>query len=59
MDSNKWKSVSVPIKTWHMLVEMSESNDRSIGGQISYLTKQQYLFQASNTKNIDKNEARG
>jgi len=42
-----------------MLVEMSESNDRSIGGQISYLTKQQYLFQASNTKNIDKNEARG
>ena len=39
MDPDRWKSVAVPIKTWDMLKELSEDNDRSIGGQISYLTK--------------------
>ena len=29
MDSEKWKSVAVPIKTWTMLKELSEDNDRS------------------------------
>ena len=48
MDSEKWKSVAVPIKTWTMLKELSEESDRSIGGQISFLTKQ-----------IDKLQVRG
>jgi len=39
MDPDRWKSVAVPIKTWDMLKELSEDNDRSIGGQISFLTK--------------------
>ena len=37
MDPDRWKSVAVPIKTWDMLKELSEDNDRSIGGQISLL----------------------
>jgi|TARA_B110000977_G_scaffold197051_1_gene278708 hypothetical protein len=59
MDSEKWKSVAVPIKTWNMLKELSEESDRSIGGQISFLTKQEYLFKRSITKQIDKLQVRG
>jgi predicted DNA-binding transcriptional regulator AlpA len=59
MDSEKWKSVAVPIKTWTMLKELSEESDRSIGGQISFLTKQEYLFKRSITKQIDKLQVRG
>jgi|TARA_R100001510_G_C7589722_1_gene159848 hypothetical protein len=59
MDSEKWKSVAVPIKTWTMLKELSEDNDRSIGGQISFLTKQEFLWKKSQTNNIDNIKARG
>jgi len=59
MDSEKWKSVAVPIKTWNMLKELSEDNDRSIGGQISFLTKQEYLWKKSQTNSIDNIQARG
>jgi len=59
MDSEKWKSVAVPIKTWNMLKELSQDNDRSIGGQISFLTKQEYLWKKSQTNSIDNIQARG
>jgi hypothetical protein len=59
MDSEKWKSVAVPIKTWTMLKELSEESDRSIGGQISFLTKQEYLWKKSQINSIDKHLARG
>ena len=59
MDPDRWKSVAVPIKTWDMLKELSEDNERSIGGQISFLTKQEYLWKKSQTNSIDKEEARG
>jgi hypothetical protein len=49
MDPNKWKSVAVPIKVWEMLKTIAESNDRSVGGTISFLTKKEY------EKNIDTN----
>jgi hypothetical protein len=49
----------VPIKTWTMLKELSEDNDRSIGGQISFLTKQEFLWKKSQTNNIDNIKARG
>jgi len=58
MDSEKWKSVAVPIKTWTMLKELSEDNDRSIGGQISFLTKQEYMWKKSQNKPIDNIKAR-
>jgi hypothetical protein len=58
MDSEKWKSVAVPIKTWNMLKELSQDNDRSIGGQISFLTKQEYMWKKSQTNSIDKQQAR-
>ncbi len=59
MDSEKWKSVAVPISTWTMLKELSKDNDRSIGGQISFLTKQEYMWKKSQTNPIDKQQARG
>tara|TARA_E500000318_G_scaffold99183_1_gene101068 strand:- start:1845 stop:2039 length:195 start_codon:yes stop_codon:yes gene_type:complete len=59
MDPDRWKSVAVPIKTWDMLKELSEDNERSIGGQISFLTKQEYLWKKSQTNPVDKQEARG
>ena len=59
MDSEKWKSVAVQIKTWNMLKELSQDNDRSIGGQISFLTKQEYMWKKSQTNSIDKQQARG
>jgi|TARA_R110002012_G_scaffold187808_1_gene354799 hypothetical protein len=59
MDSEKWKSVAVPIKTWNMLKELSQDNDRSIGGQISFLTKQEFLWKKSQTNSIDNIQARG
>ena len=58
MDSEKWKSVAVPIATWNMLKELSQDNDRSIGGQISFLTKQEYMWKKSLTNSIDKQQAR-
>ena len=58
MDPDRWKSVAVPIKTWDMLKELSEDNDRSIGGQISFLTKQEYMWKKSQTNSIDKQKAR-
>ena len=59
MDSEKWKSVAVPIKTWNILKELSQDNDRSIGGQISFLTKQEYMLKKRQTTSIDKQQARG
>jgi hypothetical protein len=41
-----------------MLKELSEDNDRSIGGQISFLTKQEYMWKKSQTNSIDKQKAR-
>ncbi len=58
MDSEKWKSVAVTIKTCTMLKELSEDNDRSIGCQISLLTKQEFLWKKSQTNNIDNIKAR-
>ena len=58
MDPDRWKSIAIPIKTWKMLKELSEDNDRSIGGQISFLTKQEYLWKSSQSKSIDKQKSR-
>jgi|TARA_R110000796_G_scaffold44350_4_gene108201 hypothetical protein len=58
MDPDRWKSVAIPIKTWNLLKELSEQNERSIGGQISFLTKQEVLFKNSETNSIDKQQAR-
>ena len=62
MDPDRWKSVAIPMKTWKLLKEMAEKNDRSIGGEISHLTKQQYSFFSANANNykekIDNEEAR-
>jgi hypothetical protein len=37
---------------------LSQDNDRSIGGQISFLTKQEYMWKKSQTNSIDKQQAR-
>jgi len=58
MDPDRWKSVAIPIKTWDMLKQLSEQNDRSIGGQISFMTKQESL-KKSDFYPIDKQQARG
>jgi len=59
MDPDRWKSVAVPITTWDMLKELSEDNDRSIGGQISFLTKQEYMWKKTQNKSIDNLKSRG
>jgi|TARA_R100000315_G_C5147048_1_gene84134 hypothetical protein len=53
MDPDKWKSVAVSMKTWRRLKELSEDSERSIGGEISFLAKQEYLFKKS-LKDTDK-----
>jgi len=43
MASNeKWKSVSVGIKTYKQLVKIAEEEDRKVGQQIANLVKKEY-----------------
>jgi hypothetical protein len=56
MDPDRWKSVAVPIKTWDMLKELSEDNDRSIGGEITNLVKKEYVFFSANLRNSPDHE---
>ena len=58
MDPDKWKSVAVSKKTWSRLKELSEDSERSIGGEISFLAKQEYLSKKMGRKYfIDKEKA--
>ena len=58
MDPDKWKSVAVSMKTWRRLKELSEDSERSIGGEISFLAKQEYLSKKMDRKYpIDKEKA--
>ena len=58
MDPDKWKSVAVSKKTWRRLKELSEDSERSIGGEISFLAKQEYLSKKMDRKYpIDKEKA--
>ena len=58
MDPDKWKSVAVSKKTWSRLMELSEDSERSIGGEISFLAKHEYLSKKMDRKySIDKEKA--
>ena len=42
MDTDKWKSIAVPIETWKKLNELAKENFRTVGGTITYLTQKEY-----------------
>jgi len=42
MDTDKWKSIAVPIDTWKILNELAKENFRTVGGTITYLTQKEY-----------------
>jgi len=44
MDPDRWKSVAVPIDIWEMLKKLSESEDRTIGKTIAWLTKKEFNY---------------
>tara|TARA_R100000995_G_scaffold84883_1_gene65506 strand:+ start:2164 stop:2355 length:192 start_codon:yes stop_codon:yes gene_type:complete len=49
MASNeKWKSVSVGIKTYKQLVKIAEEEDRKVGQQIANLVKKEYELRYGN-----------
>ena len=49
MASNeKWKSVSVGIKTYKQLVKIAEEEDRKVGQQIANLVKKEYETRYAN-----------
>ena len=42
MDTDKWKSIAVPIETWKKLNKMAKKNFRTVGATITYLTEKEY-----------------
>ena len=42
MDTDKWKSIAVPIATWEKLNKMAKENFRTVGATITYLTEKEY-----------------
>ena len=42
MDTDKWKSIAVPIETWKKLNTLATENFRTVGGTITYLTQKEY-----------------
>tara|TARA_R100001460_G_scaffold31577_3_gene62181 strand:- start:7432 stop:7590 length:159 start_codon:yes stop_codon:yes gene_type:complete len=42
MDTDKWKSIAVPIATWEKLNRMAKENFRTVGATITYLTEKEY-----------------
>ena len=42
MDTDKWKSIAVPIETWKKLNKMAKQNFRTVGATITYLTEKEY-----------------
>ena len=50
MDTDKWKSIAVPIETWKKLNELAKENFRTVGGTITYLTQKEYESKNSLTR---------
>ena len=50
MDTDKYKSIAVGIKTWKKLNELAKENYRSVGGTITYLTEKEYESSAAGIK---------
>ena len=50
MDTDKWKSIAVPIDTWKKLQQLAKENYRSVGGTITYLTEKEYESSAAGIK---------
>jgi macrodomain Ter protein organizer (MatP/YcbG family) len=42
MDTDKWKSIAVPIETWKKLNQLAKENFRTVGGTITYLTEKEH-----------------
>ena len=42
IDTDKWKSIAVPIETWKKLNKLATENFRTVGGTITYLTQKEY-----------------
>ena len=42
MDTDKWKSIALPIETWMILNELAKENFRTVGRTIPYLTQKEY-----------------
>ena len=47
MDTDKWKSIAVPIDTWKKLQQLAKENFRTVGGTITYLTEKEYESSAA------------
>jgi len=52
MDTDKWKSIAVPIETWKKLNELAKENFRTVGGTITYLTQKEYESSAAGVKKL-------
>ena len=50
MDTDKWKSIAVPIETWKKLNQLAKENFRTVGGTITYLTEKEYESSAAGIK---------
>ena len=55
MDTDKWKSIAVPIETWKKLNQLAKENFRTVGGTITYLTEKEYeSLEAETTVRVPK-----
>ena len=52
MDTDKWKSIAVPIETWKKLNELAKENFRTVGGTITYMTEKEYESSAAGVKKL-------
>ncbi len=42
MNTNKYKSVAVPVYVWEMVQELARINERSMAGQVAWLIRQEH-----------------
>jgi len=52
MDTDKWKSIAVPIETWKKLNTLAKENFRTVGGTITYLTQKEWEDEYESEKKL-------
>ena len=52
MDTDKWKSIAVPIETWKKLNKLATENFRTVGGTITYLTQKEWEDEYESEKKL-------
>ena len=56
MDTNKWKSVLVPIDTYKALKKVSQLENRAIGGQLTFIFEKYCKEEGYEIRKLEKVE---